>query len=413
MRRVVVTGLGIVSSLSCSAQDAVVALRTGRSGIIHMPEMADLGLKCQVCAPVRGFDRSVLPKRCIQTGSMAAQYATAAALQAIHDASLATEDLQNERTAVIVGSMLGGINDVSRTEQALLAKTPVSRLGGTAVVKIMNSTAAGNLAAHLGIGGRSYSISSACSTGLDNIGHAFELIAQGVQDVCICGATEEDCWRQLGPFYDNWNGMPANYNDRPSQACRPYDRDRSGMVLSAGAGIIVLETLSRAQQRGVHVYAEIVGYGSANDGSDMFAPNGKGSARSARQSLDAATRLGVGRIDYVNTHGTATKIGDKVEIALLKDLFPTDPPLVSSTKALSGHAMAAAGAIETVFTLLMLDHGFVCATANLENIDPDCEGVPHVLSLVEKKIQTALKLSLGLGGTNASLIFRRLGNAYH
>jgi 3-oxoacyl-[acyl-carrier-protein] synthase-1 len=408
MRRVVVTGVGAVSPLGSDAATVSTSLREGRSGLVYVPEMERLGLGCAVYGQVRDFDPGRLSRRALQTLSPAGQYALAAALEAVGDAGLHPADLAGERTGVVVGTMLGGIEEATHQERLLRERRSPSRLGATGVVKIMNSTASGNLAAYFGVRGRAYSVSSACSTGPDSIGHAYELIALGLQDVCLAGATEEDCWRQLGPSYDNWHGMPVGYNDRPAAACRPYDRDRQGLVIASGAGVLVLEELERARRRDAPIYAELVGYGSANDGSDMFHPAGDGSLRAARQALRQAAKRGVVKMDYINTHGTATKVGDAVEIRWLRELFGPDVPPLSSTKGLSGHAMGAAGALEAVYTLLMLRHGFIAPTANLEHVDPDCDGVPHVRTFVERPIAAALSLSAGLGGTNSCLVFRRL-----
>jgi 3-oxoacyl-[acyl-carrier-protein] synthase-1 len=348
-----------------------------------------------------------LDRHARQTLSPAGEYALAAALEAVADAQLPADVLQSPQTAVIIGTMISGINEATRVEGIARQKRRPQRAGATGVTKMMNSSPAGNVAAVLGAQGRVYSISSACSTGPDSIGHASELIAFGQQDVAICGATEEDCWRQFGPSYENWGGTPGLYNQRPASACRPYDEDREGVVMAAGAGIVVLESLDSARARGAHIYAELAGYGSANDGSDMFHPSGEGARAAARQALGAAARVGVSRLDYVNTHATGTKVGDEVEIDWIKDVVGSDVPL-SSTKGQIGHAQGAAGALEAVFTLLMLEHRFLAPTANLEHIDPACSGVPHVREVISARPRTMLTVNAGLGGTNASLVFQKI-----
>jgi 3-oxoacyl-[acyl-carrier-protein] synthase-1 len=372
-----------------------------------MPEMQDFGFKCCLYGPVKGWDPGKLDKRAKLGMSEAAQYAMGAALEALQDAGLKADHLRNGRTGVIVGTMLGGINEAFHAEQLLLTHRSPSRAGMMGVLKIMNSTAAGNLAAYLGVRGRTYSLSTACSTGPDNVGHAYELIKYGLQDVCICGATEEDCWKQVGVSYDNWGGMPTAWNDRPTQACRPYDRDRQGFVMSSGAGIVILEVLEHARRRGARIYAEIIGYGASNDGTDMFQPTGGGLKRAIQQALTSASERGIEKIDYINTHGTGTPIGDKVEVRVIKESFG-QIPLVSSTKGLTGHGMGATGAQEVVYTVLMLEHNFVAPTVNLDNIATECAGIPHVQSLMEKDVGTGMSLSVGLGGTNSCIIFHKI-----
>jgi 3-oxoacyl-[acyl-carrier-protein] synthase-1 len=329
-------------------------------------------------------------------------------VEALEDAKVSHDALQNDRVGIVVGGSFGGINEVAKAERLLLKYKNPSRLGAVGGVKIMRSTASGNLAAWLGVQGRTYSICSSSASGADNIGHAYELIAYGAIDLCICGAAEESSWKQIGGFFDNWGGVPFSWNDQPEKACRPYDREREGTAFSEGAGILILEALEHAERRGVTPYAEIVGYGAANDGFDMFEPSGEGLAECFQQALAAAKEKGVHRIDYINSHGTGTKLHDTMEVKVIQRIFGFPSPFVSSTKGLSGHSMGAAGAHEAVFTLLMLHHGFIAPTANLEHIAPDCEGVSHVQSLMEIPLEAALTFNAGLGGTNSCLIFRKL-----
>jgi 3-oxoacyl-[acyl-carrier-protein] synthase-1 len=408
MRRIVVTGLGIVSSIGNTTTEVVRSLREGRSGIEFIPAMQELGFKCCIGGRVKGLDVSRIEKRTRQTMSLVAQYAAIAALEALDDASLPREVLHNTKAAIVVGSSFGGVGEWAQAQELLEKYCNPSRLGATGLVKGMHSTASGNLAAWLGIRGRAYSICSSSCSGIDNIGHAYELLARGMLDLCIAGAAEESTWRQIGGFFDNCGGMPSAWNDRPEQACRPFDRDRQGMVLSEGAGILILEPLERAQQRGVHPYAEIVGYGAGNDGFSMFQPSGEGLKASLQQALGEAVEKGIRRIDYINPHGSGTRLHDPVEVQVIKDIFAHRPPLVSSTKALAGHSLGATGAHEAVFTLLMLRHGFIAPTANLEHVAPECAGISHVRSLLEKSFETAVTFNAGLGGTNACLIFRKL-----
>jgi 3-oxoacyl-[acyl-carrier-protein] synthase-1 len=407
MHRVVVTGLGIVSPIGNDSKEVLTSLWRGRSGIVFMPEMQDLGFKCCLYGPVKQLDSSVIGKKGQQTMSEVSKYATVAALEALEDADLDPEDFQRKKTGVIVGTGLGGIGEATRLEQMMASHTSLSRAGASGPVKIMNSTAAVNLAAYLGVEGRAYSLSTACCTGPDNIGHAYEMLKYGLMEVCITGAAEENGWKQVGASFDNSGEMPRTWNDRASQACRPYDRDRQGFVLSAGAGILILETLEHAQRRGARIYAEVIGYGASNDGADMFRPTGQGLKRSIHQALKSASQYGINSFDYINPHGTGTQIGDMVEVQVIKEIF-TNGVLVSSTKGLSGHALGATGAQEAVYTLLMLSHDFVAATANLDNISSECTGIGHVQRVREVSLETVMTFNSGLAGTNACLIFRKL-----
>jgi 3-oxoacyl-[acyl-carrier-protein] synthase I len=410
MRRVVVTGMGITSSIGNSRDAVLQSLREGHSGLEFVPEMRELGLRCQVAGRVKGLETEVakIGKRPLQTMSNVAKYAAVAALEALDDAKMPRDALRSSRVGVVVGTAYGGINEVAKTENLLLTQKSPARLGATGAVKILNSTPALNLAVWLGIKGRCCAVSSACATGADNIGHAYELIQHGLLDLCLCGGAEES-WSVVAVFLDNLAVTPVDFNDRPEQACRPYDRDRQGMVMSEGAGILILEALEHATSRGAPIYAEVIGYGSANDGDNMFEPKGTGLKRCLQQALQSAATQGPLRIDYVNPHGAGTKVGDPVELRVLREVFGGASPLVSSTKALSGHAQSAAGAHEAIFTLLMLQHGFVAPTINLEHIAPECEGVRHVRSLIETPLEVVMTFNAGLGGTNACLIFGKFG----
>lgn len=408
MRQVVVTGLGVVSSIGNNAVEVLQSLREGRSGIDIIPEMRDLGLKCWVAGRVRGLEGGRIDKKARQTMSAVAQYATIAALEALEDAKFPHDALQSDRVGVVVGTCFGGIGEWAKAYHVLQHYKNPSRVGGIGLVKGMHSSVAGNLAAYLGVQGRAYSICSSFCAGADNIGHAYELVARGVIDVGLCGGAEEGTWQQVGGFFDNVGGMPTSWNQQPSRACRPYDRDREGTVLGEGAGILLVETLAHAERRGIQPYAEVVGYSAANDGSDMFQPSGTGLKVCLQQMLAMAKDKGITRVDYVNTHGTGTRLHDPLEVRVLKEVFGPDTPLISSTKPLAGHSLGATGAQEAVFTLLMLRHGFIAPTMNLEHIDPDCQGVAHVRAPLELPLTTTMTFNAGLGGTNACLVFRKL-----
>ena len=409
MTRVVVTGLGLLFTVECTKEEAVSALGRGESGLTAMPQMRQAGMTCGVYGPVKGWDRDRLPKRCRQTMSLVAGFAATAASAALDDAGLDPHAVNATRAGVIVGSVFGGISEVSKMHRLLGARKK-SRAGAVGVVKFINSTTSGNLAAMLGLKGRAYAVSTSFASGVDNVGHAYELIKHGVLDLAVCGAAEEDCWRQLGPYLENMHVLATGYNDEPAKASRPYDADHQGTVLSAGAGILVLESFEHARQRSAPIYADVVGYGSSNDGADMFRPSGDGLARAMRQALDGAAEFGAREIDYVNTHGTGTPVGDRAEAAALRAVVGPGP-LISSTKGLTGHALGASGAIEIVYTLLMMSEGFVAPTTNLETVAADCDGLNHVQTLVQRPVTTAMSLGIGLGGFNSCLVLRKLDEA--
>ncbi|MGH8068670.1 MAG: beta-ketoacyl-[acyl-carrier-protein] synthase family protein [Candidatus Entotheonellia bacterium] len=409
MRRVVVTGMGIVSSIGNSKAEVLRSLREGRSGLEFIPEMRELGLKGQVGGRLKGLDEVAarIGKRPLQTMSNVAKYAAVATLEAIEDATLPRAALHSSRAGVIVGTAFGGVNEVPKAESVLLTHKNPSRMGATGAVKIVTSTAAINLAVWLGIKGRCYSVSSACATGTDNIGNGFELIQHGLLDVCICGGAEES-WMGAAAYLDNAFVKAFDFNDWPEKACRPYDRDRQGIIIAEGAGILILEAFEHAVSRGAQIYAEVIGYGSANDGDNLFEPKGGGLERCLRQALRSAECDGPVPIDYINPHGVGTSVGDPVEVQVIRKVLGEPSPLVSSTKPLSGHSQSAAGAHEAIFTLLMLQHGFVVPTMNLEHIAAECEGINHVRTLTEIPLRTVMSFNAGLGGANACLIFRKL-----
>lgn len=408
MRRVAVTGMGIVSCLGNSQAEVWRSLREGVSGVQVVPEMKELGYKHPVAGLVKGLAMDGIDKKALQTMSEPARYAAVATLEALQDARLPPEMLRSTRAGVVVGTGGGGVNDAAAAEKLLLSQKSPARIGATAIVRIMNSTAALNLAAWLGVKGRCYSVSSACTTGTDSIGHGFELIRHGILDLCICGGAEGTGSRHFWAFGDASGAMPSHLDEHPERACRPYDRDRQGMVASEGAGILLLESLDEAEQRGAPIVAEVIGYGSANDGESMFEPSGDGLTRAIEQALRIAEEThGRITIDYINPHGAGTRIGDPVEVQVIRRVFGDPSPLVGSTKPLNGHSQGSAGAHEAVFTLLMLQHDFVVPTPNLEHVAPECEGVRHVRAPHTQPLKTVMTFNSGLGGSNACLIFRK------
>lgn len=404
-RRVAITGMGLVSSLGCQVGDVCSALRNGYSGVMEAPFLAEAGLRSRVYAPVRGWDESRIPKRQALTMSQSAKYATAATLDAVRDAGLLLEAYDPERTALVLGSAFGGINAVSQ-QNIYRESGHKSRAGATGVVKLMASGATSNVAAVLGFRGRAYSSASNAATGSDCVGQGSDLIRQGFVDVAICGAAEEDIWRQIGPSIASWHGLSERFNDRPESSCRPYDAKRDGMVLSAGSGMLVLEPLDLAQRRGARIYAELVAYAATRGGIGLLRPEGRAQILAVRQALDMAPELDVTDLHYVNTHGTGTLLGDQVEAGALWDLFGARIP-VSSTKGLSGHALSATGVLEIIYTLLMMQHGFVAGCANLTEIASDCKGPDYLRETRDWQCDTTMCLSVGLGGIANCVILRR------
>jgi len=408
MRRVVVTGLGIVSCLGNNQTEVWRSLKNGVAGVQVVPEMEELGYKCPVGGLIRNLDTAGVAKKALQTMSEAARYSAVAAVEALGQAGVAPDMLKTTRAGVIVGTGGGGHNDAATSENLLLQHKSPSRIGATAILRIMNSTAALNIAAWLGVKGRSYSLSSACTTGTDSIGHAFDCIRYGILDVCISGGAEAAAWRHGWAFGEASGVASFRKGDDPAKACRPYDRDRQGMVVSEGAGILILEAMEHAERRGAPIIAEVIGYGSANDGESMFEPNGAGLTRAMEEAMRVATEGGRPvSVDYINPHGAGTKIGDPLEVAAIRRVFGEPTPLLSSTKPLNGHSQGAAGAHEAIFSLLMLQNSFVIPTPNLVNVAPECEGARHVREPLEQPLGTVMSFNSGLGGCNACLIFRK------
>lgn len=404
MRRVVVTGMGIVSSLGNNQSEVLDSLRTGRSGITYQPEYAEQGLRSQVAGSVHLDALAQIDRKLSRFMASGHAYAWLAMQEAIQDAGLPPELVSNPRTGLIVGA--GGashssIQDGIRT----LHEKGVRRVGPYMVTKAMASGVSACLATGAQIKGINYAISSACSTSAHCIGNAMEQIQLGKQDVVFAGGAEEEHW-SLSFMFDAMGALSTRYNDAPTRASRTYDADRDGFVISGGGGILVLEAYEHARARGARILAEIVGYGATSDGYDMVAPSGEGAERCMRLAM-AGTRA---RIDYINTHGTSTPVGDIKELEAIRAIFGADLPWIASTKSLSGHALGAAGVNEAIYTLLMMQNGFVAASANIERLDPAAEGMNIVREMLPRaQIDTALSNSFGFGGTNATLVFSRAG----
>ncbi len=406
MRRVVVTGMGIVSSIGNTTQEVLASLREARSGIVKSDKYTELGFRCQVHGePKLDWENMVprKPKRFMNAG-MAWNYI--AMDQAIRNAGLEAADVVNERTGIIMGS--GGPSTVAIVEAADTTRSNKSpkKIGPFEVPKAMCSGPSGVLATAFQIKGTNYSISSACATSAHCIGNAAELIQWGKQDVMFAGGCEELDWT-LSSLFDAMGAMSSKFNDTPAKASRAYDKNRDGFVIAGGAGVVVLEELGRAKARGAKIYGELVGYGATSDGFDMVAPSGEGAVRCMTKALEGIDGKGVGKVDYINPHGTGTPVGDAKEIEAIRQVFANNIPAISSTKSLSGHSLGAIGVQEAIFSLLMMNNGFVAESANIEELDPAFADMPIVRKRQDTTLNCVLSNSFGFGGTNATLVFRR------
>ncbi|MGB0843446.1 MAG: beta-ketoacyl-ACP synthase I [Alphaproteobacteria bacterium] len=404
MRRVVVTGLGIVSSIGGNKTEVLESLKNGTSGIGAEPSYTELGFRSQVAGQVKCDVEALLDRKERRFLGDCAAYATIAMKQAIEDSGLEEHQIVNERTGIIAGS--GGPSTKIQTwvTDTTREKGP-KRVGPTQVPKIMSSTVSANLATMFKIKGVNYSITSACSTSAHCIGNAAEMIQYGKQDIMFAGGGEELDW-SLSVSFDAMGAMSSKYNETPSVASRAYDANRDGFVISGGGGMLVLEEYEHAKARGAKIYAEVVGYGATSDGADMVAPSGEGAERCMRQAM---ATIGDRKVQYINAHGTSTPVGDSKEIGAVRGVFGDDMPYVSSTKSLTGHALGAAGVNESIYSLLMLEEGFLAASAHIEELDPEFEGVPILReNHYSDDINCVLSNSFGFGGTNCSLIFAKV-----
>ncbi|MCB1504142.1 MAG: beta-ketoacyl-ACP synthase I [Hyphomicrobiaceae bacterium] len=406
MRRVVVTGMGIVSSIGNSAQEVVASLREAKSGIVKADKYAEMGFRCQVHgAPQIDWAAQVprKPKRFMEEG---VGWNFIAMEQAIRDAGLEEKDVVNERTGIIVGAGGPSTRAIVWAADTARQKDP-KKVGPFEVPKAMCSGPSAALATNFRIKGTNYSISSACSTSAHCIGNAAELIQWGKQDVMFAGGCEELDWT-LSVLFDGMAAMSSKYNDTPQRASRAYDKNRDGFVIAGGAGVVVLEELERAKARGAKIYGEVAGYGATSDGFDMVAPSGEGAVRCMQLAMKGLDGKGVGRIDYINPHATATPVGDLKEIEAIREVFGKDAPRISATKSLTGHSLGAIGVQEAIFSLLMMNGDFICESANIEELDPAFEDMPIVRSRIDNaSLNCVMSNSFGFGGTNATLVLRR------
>ena len=403
MRRVVVTGLGIVSSIGNNAEEVQASLRDAKSGISFSESFAEHGFRCKVWGSPSLDTSELVDRRALRFLSQGGAWNHVAMKQAIADSGLEEGDITNERTGIVMGSGGPSTRTIVEASEITLKNGSPKRIGPFAVPKAMSSTASATLATWFKIHGVNYSISSACSTSAHCIGNGYELIQWGKQDIIFAGGHEDLDWT-MSNLFDAMGAMSSKFNDRPSTASRAYDVDRDGFVIAGGAGVLVLEELEHAKARGARIYAEVVGYGATSDGYDMVAPSGEGAIRCMRQALATVS----GPVDYINTHGTSTPVGDSKEMGAIREVFGGSMPNITSTKSLTGHSLGAAGVQESIYSILMMQGGFIGESAHIENLDPEFEGMPIVRKRIDNaRIDTVLSNSFGFGGTNATLVFQR------
>ncbi len=403
MRRVVVTGMGIVSSVGNNTQEVLASLREAKSGVVRAPQYAELGFRCQVHGAPTLNPEDAVDRRAMRFLGGGAAWNHVAMEQAIRDAGLEPHEVSNERTGIIMGSGGPSCRAIIEAADTARSKGP-KRVGPFAVPKAMSSTASATLATWFKIKGVNYSISSACATSNHCIGNAMETIQYGKQDIIFAGGCEELDW-SLSVLFDAMGAMSSSFNQTPEKASRPYDRDRDGFVIAGGAGVLVLEELEHAKARGAKIYAEVAGYGATSDGHDMVQPSGEGAVRCMRMALADVKPP----VDYINPHATSTPIGDIKEIEAIREVFGDRCPAISATKSLTGHSLGAAGVHEAIYSLLMMNNGFICESANIENLDPAFADIPIVRERRDNvKLGCVLSNSFGFGGTNASIVFKHL-----
>jgi len=406
MRRVVVTGMGIVSSIGNSTQEVLASLREAKSGIVRAEKYAEMGFRCQVHGAPDIDWASIVPRKPKRFMEEGVGWNYVAMEQAIRDAGLEEGDVVNERTGIIVGAGGPSTRAIVWAADTARQKDP-KKVGPFEVPKAMCSGPSAALATSFRIKGTNYSISSACSTSAHCIGNAAELIQWGKQDVMFAGGCEELDWT-LSVLFDAMGAMSSRFNETPEKASRAYDKNRDGFVIAGGAGVLVLEELERAKARGAKIYGEIVGYGATSDGFDMVAPSGEGAVRCMKLAMQGLDGKSVGKVDYINPHATATPVGDAREIDAIREVFGDEIPYISATKSLTGHSLGAIGVQEAIFSLLMMNSDFVCESANIEELDPAFEGIPIVRERIDNaQLNCVMSNSFGFGGTNASLVFRR------
>ncbi|HJU33447.1 MAG TPA: beta-ketoacyl-ACP synthase I [Hyphomicrobiaceae bacterium] len=406
MRRVVVTGMGIVSSIGNNTQEVLAALREAKSGITRAQEYAELGFRCQVHGAPQLEWEAMVPRKARRFMEAGMGWNYIAMDQAIRDSGLEERDVISERSGIIMGAGGPSTRAIVRAADTARQKDP-KKVGPFEVPKGMCSGPSAALATAFQIKGTNYSISSACATSAHCIGNAAELIQWGKQDVMFAGGCEELDWT-LSVLFDSMGAMSTRFNATPERASRAYDKDRDGFVIAGGAGVVVLEELQRAKSRGARIYGEVAGYGATSDGFDMVAPSGEGAVRCMRMAMQGFDGRPVGKIDYINPHGTGTPVGDQREIEAIRQVFGKEIPAISSTKSLTGHSLGAVGVQEAIYSLLMLNNDFVCESANIDNLDEEFADVPIVRERRDNvNLNCVMSNSFGFGGTNATLVMKR------
>ena len=402
MKRVVITGLGIISSIGNNKEEVLASLKEGKSGIEFVPEFAEVGMRSQVAGTIKLNPAELIDRKVFRFMGDAAAYAYLSMKEAIADSGLTEEQVSNDRTGLVIGAGTGSAHSQLVACDAVRGPRGVKAVGPYAVTKTMASSVSACLATPYKIRGVNYSISSACATSAHCIGHAMELIQLGKQDVVFAGGAEELSW-ECSTEFDAMGAVSTKYNDTPTKASRAYDANRDGFVIAGGGAVVVVEELEHALARGAKIYAEIVGYGATSDGYDMVAPSGEGAERCMKQAMATVN----GEIEYINVHGTSTPVGDVKELGAIKNVFGEKTPAISSTKSMTGHSLGAAGAHEAIYSLLMLDNGFIAPSINIETLDEQAQGLNIVTERQDKALTTVMSNSFGFGGTNACLVFQK------
>lgn len=402
MKRVVITGIGVISSIGNNKEDVLESLKAGKSGIEFVPEFAEVGMRSQVAGTIKLDPSELIDRKVYRFMGDAAAYAYLSMKEAITDSGLTEEQVSNERTGLVIGAGTGSAHNQRVACEAVSSPRGVKAIGPYAVTKTMASSVSACLATPYKIKGVNYSISSACATSAHCIGHAMELIQLGKQDVVFAGGAEELSW-ECATEFDAMGAVSTKYNETPAKASRAYDANRDGFVIAGGGAVVVVEELEHALKRGAKIYAEIVGYGATSDGYDMVAPSGEGAERCMKQAMATVN----GEIEYINVHGTSTPVGDVKELGAIRNVFGDKCPAISSTKSMTGHSLGAAGAHEAIYSLLMLEHGFIAPSINIETLDEQAQGMNIVTERQDKALTTVMSNSFGFGGTNATLVFQK------
>ncbi|HDL5152839.1 TPA: beta-ketoacyl-ACP synthase I [Mannheimia haemolytica] len=402
MKRVVITGLGVISSIGNNKEEVLESLKAGKSGIEFVPEFAEVGMRSQVAGTIKLNPAELIDRKIYRFMGDAAAYAYLSMKEAIEDSGLTEEQVSNDRTGLVIGAGTGSAHSQLVACDAVRGPRGVKAVGPYAVTKTMASSVSACLATPYKIRGVNYSISSACATSAHCIGHAMELIQLGKQDVVFAGGAEELSW-ECATEFDAMGAVSTKYNETPTKASRAYDANRDGFVIAGGGAVVVVEELEHALARGAKIYAEIVGYGVTSDGYDMVAPSGEGAERCMRQAMATVN----GEIEYINVHGTSTPVGDVKELGAIRNVFGDKTPAISSTKSMTGHSLGAAGAHEAIYSLLMLDNNFIAPSINIETLDEQAQGMNIVTERQDKALTTVMSNSFGFGGTNACLVFQR------